>query len=245
MIKTKPVYDNWMNIAEQFDGHFGHDVKRSNLCGPCAQATLYLIEAHENKHLATDAVESVFAAWRMIVSSTTPEHFAPHEHAQADRTFVLWMATIKAMDDAWMDKYYHYLSEEVRYLYVCACFTRIVSRFAPGTAYRHYNDLLNHSDRHNSSPKGWAALQIGLRIYEDALVHLAYHHRPTRKIIEKPIQGVKNTATREALCARAKLDSRAMHDRCMTILHGDSAPPAPRSPRPGPKLVAIMGGKRS
>lgn len=245
MIKTKPVYANWMNIAEQFDRHFGHDAATSNLCGPCAQSTLYLIEAHDDKHLATDAVESVFAAWRMIVSSTTPEQFEPHEHTQADRSFVLWMATIKSMDDAWMDKYYRYLIEEVRYLYVCACFTGAVSGFVPGHVYRHYDDLLNQSDRHSSSPKGWAALQIGLRIYEDALVHLAYHHRPTRKIIEKPILGAKNVAVRQTLYAQAKIHSRTMHDHCMKILHDESAPTSPRSPRPGPKLSVIMGGKRS
>ncbi len=244
MIKTKPVYANWMNTAEQFDRHFGHDAATSNLCGPCSQSTLYLVEAHDDAHLATAAVESVFAAWRMIVSNTSSDQFSRHENAQADREFVLWMAAIKSMDDAWMDKHYRYLTEEMRFMYLTAHFTRVTESLPVGAASRHYNDLLYQSERHRPSLKSWAALQIGLRIYEDALVHLAYHHRPTRMIIEKPIQGAKNVAKRKELYAQAKIHSRTMHDHCMKILHDDSAPTSPRSPRPGPKLSVIMGGKR-
>lgn len=244
MLKLSARYENWAGNAEQFDRHFGHDVATSNLCGPCSQSTLYLIEAHDNKHLSTAAVESVFAAWRMIVSNTSPDQFSRHENAQADREFVLWMAAIKSMDDAWMDKHYRYLTEEMRFMYLTAHFTRVTESLPEGMASRHYNDLLHQSERHSPSLKGWAALQIGLRIYEDALVHLAYHHRPTRRIIEKPIQGAKNATAKQNLYAQAKIDSRTMHDHCMKILHDDSAPASPRSPRPGPKLSVIMGGKR-
>lgn len=232
-MKIKARYRHWEQRVTYLDRFLGHDGFSSSLPGPCNQAYLYLVDSHERGVISTDDAEAALEVIHAVTRTATPEQF---DQKHPDNAFVLWMATLKQMDRAWMETHYRYLTNEIRHTYVSTCCVLDIKGLKAPICFHHYNQLLDIRDKYPASPPTQAAIHVIQRIYEDILIHLAYQQHSTRELVES-WYGVDKDKT---LFERALRDYQEDFHLYMSILHPEDEAPKPRSQ---PTLTSIRGGK--
>lgn len=211
----------WVRAARDLDTHLGYH-RLFGDDGPCFQVMDHLGDAYRKGQLQDIHIETFLAAFGVVKQGTKVNAFLPKpETPSLDREFDFYWAELS--EDALNLRLY--LTDEIRRTYLDTVFRVQMHHLNRDHLQQRYFELKTLTEELGEDTPAWGAMYLALRVFEAALVHLAYHHRPTRRMIESRFNHDHDGKKRVQCCHMAREQARTVIIRWQTAV-GLYTPPA-------------------
>ncbi|MFO0764675.1 MAG: hypothetical protein U0487_01350 [Patescibacteria group bacterium] len=186
----------------------------------------HLSDAYRKGHLQDVHIETFLAAFGVVKQGTKVNAFlSKPETPSLDREFDFYWAELS--EDALNLRLY--LTEEIRRTYLDTAFRVQMHYLNRDHLQQRHFELKTLTEELGEGTPAWGAMYLALRVFESVLVHIAYHHRPTRRMVESRFKDDHDGKRRVQYCNTAREQARASILRWQAAV-GLYTPPAPPTP---------------